>query len=102
MTEPLRLYDPQTADPRKCGSCKFFRRVPLGDQQYPTKEGNCGFRFPPWVKLLHSHARIEGGSEVFENSRDVTLVQDADGCSFWHPSGLTYVRDQVWSVRDQG
>jgi hypothetical protein len=58
---------------------------------------------PPWIKLQHTHASTEytvrGGEEIFENSNDPTTVYDNQTCSFWTPSGLTYVQDRTWTVK---
>jgi hypothetical protein len=61
------------------------------------------------MKLLHTHARppdddyaSRRGDEVVDNSSDWTRVEDNDACSFWRPSGLTYVKDQTWSITDDG
>lgn len=102
--EWVRLHRDQSAAPQTCGSCALFTRART-EPQFGTTRGNCGLRFPPWMKLRHTHARTPergGACEVFENSSDVTLVYDADTCSFWRQSGLTYVKDQVWSITGDG
>jgi len=102
MSDPIRLYAKQTAWLRKCGSCALFSRE-RNDEHYleyaPTR-GTCGLKFPPWMKLLHAHARVEkDGTEYIENSSaDWTRVEDSDTCDFWRASGFTYVKDQTWSV----
>lgn len=100
MSEPVRLYAEQAAASNTCGSCALFRRDST-DMNYlksATTLGTCGLKPPPWMKTFHAHARIEGGVEVVENSSDWTRVKDCETCSFWRPSGLTYVKDQTWSV----
>ena len=98
MSDPVRLYRPQSADPGKCGSCAFFWRPQVGDVRYAGVSGECRFRFPPWLRTPHANARIEGGHEVVENSSDWRRVKDSDGCDLWRASGLTYVRDEEWTV----
>lgn len=78
----------------------------MSDAKYPEyaqTRGNCGFKFPPWVKLLHKYAQIGSksnhmpeGVEFFENSSDVTRVIDNEGCSLWQSSGTTFVKDVTW------
>jgi hypothetical protein len=110
MSNPIRLYAKQSAVPKTCGSCALFTREqndPNYLDQAPTR-GTCGLAFPPWMKLLHTHARRGDdygrcrSEEVVENSSDWTMVQDVDTCSFWRPSGLTFVKDQTWSATDDG
>jgi hypothetical protein len=91
----IRLGERQTAEPNKCGSCSHYRRPSEGCR------GNCNFKMPPWIKLLHTHAQPESGfPETFENSSDPTMVYDNQTCSFWAPSGLTYVQDRTWTVTE--
>ena len=100
----IRLGERQSAEPNTCGSCDYYRGS-SGDSR-----GNCGFKMPPWIRLLHAHASettiardgSTGGrpamTETFENSGDPTMVYDTQTCSFWAPSGLTYVQDRTWTV----
>jgi hypothetical protein len=109
----IRLYGQQSAAPNKCGSCALFRRAyvdPPWREEYPATGGGCGLRFPPWVKLLHTHAKVGSkdsgfpvGEEYVENSNaDWTRVEDTESCDFWRASGATYVKDQTWSVSSDG
>jgi hypothetical protein len=89
----IRLGERQSAEPNTCGSCGYYSRPTEGCR------GNCNFKMPPWIMLLHTHAQREGSlSESFENSTDPTMVYDNQTCSFWKPSGMTYVQDRVWTV----
>lgn len=92
-TEATRLGERESAEPNTCGSCAHYYR-PRGE----GRRGNCNFKLPPWIKLLHTYAQIDGGGETFENSSDPTMVYDNQTCSFWTPSGRTYVQDRVWTV----
>ena len=95
MSDPVRLKEGQSAEPSKCGSCKLFNR-----QSDQLGRGWCSLKFPPWVKISHAHAQVEkDGTEIVENSSDWTLVYDHEDCSFWRPSGLTYIKEQVWTIK---
>lgn len=112
MSDPIRLYAKQTAAPKTCGACVFFRREPNDDRYlaYAPTRGQCDFKFPPWMKLLHTHARRSdsprssdspSAHEVVDNSSDWTRVEDADRCDLWRPSAASYVKDQTWSAADE-
>ena len=91
----VRLTERQSAEPRTCGSCKHYRRPDESDR------GKCDLTMPPWIKLRHAHASGEiGGEEMFENSGDPTMVYDNQTCSFWAASGLAYVQDRTWTVKE--
>lgn len=103
MTELTRLHAKQSADVRTCGSCEFFDRE-RNDPNAPTK-GQCTVRLPPWIKLQHTHAYtgskangFPAGIEYVEDSSQWRRVEDTETCDLWRPSGLTYVKDQKWSV----
>lgn len=111
MSDPVRLYAKQSAWLRACGSCALFSRERNDERylQYAPTKGNCGLKFPPWMKLLHNHVQIGSksngfpeGVEYAENSTDWTRVDDSDTCDFWRASGLTYVKDQTWSIVSTG
>ena len=97
-TPAIRLGERESAEPKTCGSCKHYYRPRDGD----GGRGNCNFKMPPWIKLLHTHRQDVSNThqESFENSSDPTMVYDNQTCSLWEPSGQTYVQDRVWTVHN--
>ena len=94
MPDSIRLDARQSAEPNTCGSCLHYRRPDEGCR------GNCNFKMPPWIRLLHAHAQADCGiPESFENSSDPTMVYDDQTCSFWAASGLMFVQDRIWTVK---
>lgn len=98
MTE-VELKEGQSAEPNKCGSCKFFKRndVPetrtiRGGPQFEVDiwRGRCGWRPPPW---LDRAAKETDGT--FMNSREVL---DTDSCDLYRTSGATFIQKRRWRV----
>jgi hypothetical protein len=105
MTEPVRLYANQTAAPSTCGSCALFARERNDPHylQYAPTHGDCYLKLPKWIKLQHTYAQHDdSGQEYVENSSGQWhRAEDTETCSFWRASGLTYVKDQTWTVQTQ-
>ena len=57
----IRLGERQSAEPNTCGSCGYYSRPTEGCR------GNCNFKMPPWIMLLHTH---DNGDHCIEEDQD--------------------------------
>jgi hypothetical protein len=83
MADEIVLALNQSADPGKCGSCRFFKRQGASEWE---KSGSCKFRLPP--------TRIYVKQVWDGDSTPLDTVNDTDGCDFWISTGKTYVVSQ--------
>lgn len=84
----VELGEDQSAEPKKCGSCQYFRHR---QEKYDT-HGICSFVLPPWVRRRGD----EGDNEV-----DPRTVQDTDSCSLHEAKNVAgvpveFVQKRVW------
>ena len=92
MSTTEELSDRQHAEPRECGSCKFFRRVEYDD----GCGGECQFRLPE--KITRSTRYIE--SKINEEGYPIRQ-RDTDGCDFWRAKEfggrpVQFVQKRFW------
>lgn len=94
MQPVIELELGQTAQPEKCGSCKFFgRRAGPGDLPSYIKgdtrvqlsgAGYCNLKLPPQYQ-------IKGQGE----GAPTNWINDTGSCDLWKWSGVVYVEKRV-------
>lgn len=87
------LFDDQTAEPGKCGSCHFFDRR---SSNFDT-HGRCTIKLPPWVPIK----AFLDKDWLDENGEGGRTVRDTDGCDLYEiatqaGSPTQYVKKRYW------
>lgn len=78
----IELQSNQSADPDRCGSCKYFRRTRDGESEFPCSTGLCIIVLPSWVQPAKQEVPRE--------------VRDTMRCDLYKPSGQEFQRTRVW------
>lgn len=74
MSTTEELASGQRAEPRQCGSCRYFRRTEYSD----GCGGTCEFRFPEKIARAARHVDHQINDEGYPINQ-----RDTDGCDLW-------------------
>lgn len=80
----IHLTPDQSADPGKCGSCEFFRRI----ESAAVGSGYCTFKLPP-------HAMRVPYSEANEQPE---RIYDTGSCDLYRSMNVQFTKQIYWNV----
>jgi hypothetical protein len=88
MSEVIKLYDNQSANPNECGSCLFFKRI-----KDDGELGFCKFKLPPHIAL--------NTNDTIENNNDynpINQVDDKYNCDMYKSANRVYMKTNHWTA----